>query len=61
MLEGEGGLCGADGNGFFQVSSVSGDDVCVSGWGVAELSVEMRRERQKEGGADVKEGRKGIV
>lgn len=31
MLEGEGGLCGADGNGFFQVSSVSGDDVCVSG------------------------------
>ena len=28
MLEGEGGLCGADGNGFFQVSSVSGGDVC---------------------------------
>jgi hypothetical protein len=32
VLEGEGGLCGADGNGFFQVSSVSGGDACVSGW-----------------------------
>jgi hypothetical protein len=30
VLEGKGGLCGADGDGFFQVSSVSGGDACVS-------------------------------